>query len=122
MGTAFTIGDVYLPLLMIDQRHLPAWMAGLSLTVSGVTGPWAPGWPGAAGFPRPEAFSGRAAGVVAGILIASLVLLPAMPVWIAWIGWTVGGLGIGLCYPTQSVLVLEKSAPSEQGTNSSACS
>jgi len=41
-------------------------------------------------------------------------------VWIAWVGWTVAGFGIGLAYPMQSVVVLERSAPSEQGTNSSA--
>ncbi|WP_125615887.1 MFS transporter [Specibacter cremeus] len=120
LGTAFSIADVYLPLLMIDQRDLPASLAGLSLTVGGVT--WSIGaWLAGRGTPTP-AWSLRlgALGVLLGLLIAALVLLPAMPVWIAWAGWAAAGLGIGLAYPTQSVLVLAKSAPHEQGRNSSA--
>ena len=35
-------------------------------------------------------------------------------------GWGLAGLGMGLVYPTLSVLTLELSAPGEQGTNSSA--
>lgn len=53
MGTSFTIADVYLPLYMIDQRNLPAWLAGLSLTVGGVT--WAVGaWLAGRGKLRPS--------------------------------------------------------------------
>ena len=58
--------------------------------------------------------------MVLGMLISALVLLPGWPVWIAWLGWSAAGFGIGLAYPTQSVLVLAESAPSEQGTNASA--
>jgi MFS family permease len=47
-------------------------------------------------------------------------VVPAVPVAVAVMGWAVGGLGMGLAYPTLSVLTLELSAPSEQGTNSSA--
>jgi hypothetical protein len=36
------------------------------------------------------------------------------------LGWASAGLGMGLAYPTLSVLTLELSAPSEQGANSSA--
>lgn len=55
-----------------------------------------------------------------GMIISALVLVPGWPVWIAWIGWTAAGFGIGLAYPTQSVLVLEESAVHEQGMNASA--
>lgn len=120
MGTAFTIADVYLPLYMIDQRGLPAWLAGLSLTVGGVT--WAVGaWLSGRGTLRPRQLLRWGAGfMVLGMLIAALVLIPGWPVWIAWVGWAAGGLGIGMAYPTQSVLVLGDSAPSEQGANASA--
>ena len=120
MGTAFTIADVYLPLYMIDQRNLPAWLAGLSLTVGGVT--WAVGaWLAGRGRLRPgQSLHLGALFMLAGMLVSALVLLPGWPVWIAWIGWTAAGFGIGLAYPTQSVLVLAESAPSEQGTNASA--
>lgn len=120
MGTAFTIADVYLPLYMIDQRNLPAWLAGLSLTVGGVT--WAIGaWLAARGKLSPsQSLRWGALFMLLGMLIATLVLLPGWPVWIAWLGWTSAGFGIGLAYPTQSVLVLAESPPHEQGANASA--
>ena len=120
MGTAFTIADVYLPLYMIDQRGLPAWLAGLSLTVGGVT--WAVGaWLAGRGKLLPaRSLRLGAAFMLAGMLVSALVLLPGWPVWIAWLGWIAAGFGIGLAYPTQSVLVLEASALHEQGTNASA--
>lgn len=106
MGTAFTIADVYLPLFMIDQRQLPAWLAGLSLTVGGVT--WAVGaWLAGRGTLTPsQSLRWGAVVMLFGMLIATLVLLPGWPVWIAWVGWAAGGFGIGIAYPTQSVLVL----------------
>ena len=120
IGTAFSISDIYLPLLMIDQRHLPASLAGLSLTVGGVS--WSVGaWLAGRGrIPPRLCLRLGSAAVFLGVLISALVLWPLMPVWIAWVGWTVAGFGIGLAYPMQSVVVLERSAPSEQGTNSSA--
>ncbi len=120
MGTAFTIADVYLPLYMIEQRQLPAWLAGLSLTVGGVA--WALGaWLASRDtFPPQRALRRGAALMLLGLLIAVLVLLPGWPVWIAWVGWAVGGLGMGLAYPTQSVLVLGQSDEHEQGNNASA--
>lgn len=120
MGTAFTIADVYLPLYMIDQRGLPAWLAGLSLTVGGVT--WALGaWLAARGMaPARQSLRLGAAFMLAGMAVSALVLVPGWPVWIAWAGWASAGLGIGMAYPTQSVLVLQDSAPHEQGANSSA--
>lgn len=120
MGTGFTIADVYLPLFMIDQRDLPAWLAGLSLTVGGVT--WTVGaWlAGRDKLTPAQALRWGAVFMVAGMLIATLVLLPGWPVWIAWVGWAAAGFGIGIAYPTQSVLVLAESKPSEQGANASA--
>ncbi len=97
IGTAFTLGDVYLPRLMIRQRGMPARLAGLSLTVGGIT--WFSGsW-----------LAGRA-----------LMAPPAVPVWMVWLGWSFSGFGIGLAYPTQSVLLLELSPARVQGRNSSA--
>jgi MFS family permease len=120
MGTAFTVADVYLPLFMIDQRQLPAWLAGLSLTVGGVA--WAVGaWLVARGRLQPgQCLRRGAALMVLGMLVSALVLVPGWPGWIAWVGWSAAGFGIGMAYPTQSVAVLAESAPSEQGANSSA--
>ncbi|WP_449374759.1 MFS transporter [Arthrobacter psychrolactophilus] len=120
MGTGFTIADVYLPLFMIEQRHLPVWLAGLSLTVGGVT--WAVGaWLSARGTLHPrQCLRWGALLMTLGLMISALVLFPGWPVWIAWLGWAAAGFGIGMAYPTQSVVVLEQSSPSEQGSNASA--
>jgi hypothetical protein len=54
------------------------------------------------------------------VLLAGSVVMPAVPVVVGVLGWASAGLGMGLAYPTLSVLTLELSAPSEQGANSSA--
>jgi MFS family permease len=55
-----------------------------------------------------------------GILIMGTVAFTSVPVAVAYPAWIVTGFGIGLVYPTLSVLTLELSAPGEQGKNSSA--
>ncbi|MCU1572901.1 MAG: hypothetical protein JWO93_983 [Micrococcaceae bacterium] len=120
IGTAFTVADVYLPLLMIQQRQLPAWLAGLSLTIGGVT--WFCGsWLAGRGLLQPAALLRVGSWVLLlGIAVAGLVAQPGVPAWVAWLGWAVGGLGIGMCYPILSVLLLEQSGPAEQGRNAAA--
>jgi MFS family permease len=120
IGTAFTVADVYLPLLMIQQRQLPAWLAGLSLTIGGVT--WFCGsWLAGRGLLQPAALLRVGSWVLLlGIAVAGLVAQPGVPAWAAWLGWAFGGLGIGMCYPILSVLLLEQSAPAEQGRNAAA--
>jgi MFS family permease len=117
LGTAFTVADVYLPLLMIQQRNLPAWLAGLSLTVGGIT--WSCGsWlAGRARLPSAVLLRAGSWVLLLGIGVAGLVAQPEIPAWVAWLGWALAGLGIGTCYPTLSVLLLERSVPADQGRN-----
>ena len=49
----------------------------------------------------------------------ALTVLPAVPVPFAVLGWATAGLGMGVLYPSLSVLTLALSAPGEQGRNSS---
>ena len=58
--------------------------------------------------------------VLAGVLLTASVAWPAVPVWVAVVGWIVSGLGMGLLSASLSVLTLSMSAPGEQGANSSA--
>jgi hypothetical protein len=55
-----------------------------------------------------------------GVVAVSLTLVPAVPVVVAVAGWGVSGLGMGLVYPSLSVLTLELSATAAHGRNSSA--
>ncbi|WP_236647716.1 hypothetical protein [Micromonospora sicca] len=49
----------------------------------------------------------------------ALTVVPAVPVPFAVLGWATAGLGMGLLYPSLSVLTLALSASGEQGRNSS---
>lgn len=58
--------------------------------------------------------------MLAGLLVSVLTLYPDVPLMLALAGWALTGLGMGLIYPSLSVLTLSLSAPHEQGANSSA--
>jgi MFS family permease len=46
--------------------------------------------------------------VAGGILAASAVLIPEVPVWVAAVAWGVAGFGMGLSYSTTAVTVLSE--------------
>ncbi|MCU1661953.1 MAG: transporter [Pseudonocardia sp.] len=50
--------------------------------------------------------------IALGVLAAWATVVPAVPVAVGIMGWAAAGLGMGLAYPTLSVLTLELSAPS----------
>ncbi|HEY4418196.1 MAG TPA: MFS transporter [Pseudonocardia sp.] len=121
LSAAFFGAEAFLPLLLSRERGLSPTVSGLVLTVAAVT------WSGGSWFQGRDRAPSRTAllragtGLVAfGVLAAGATVVPGVPVAVAVIGWAAGGLGMGLAYPTLSVLTLELSAPSEQGTNSSA--
>ncbi len=58
--------------------------------------------------------------LAAGVLLMGAVTFAAVPVALAYPSWIVAGFGMGLIYPTLSVLTLELSEPGEEGVNSSA--
>src|SRR6185295_15179650 len=55
-----------------------------------------------------------------GIATCAAVLIPTVPANTAILGWGMAGFGLGLVYPTLSVLTLDLSRREEQGENSSA--
>jgi MFS family permease len=58
--------------------------------------------------------------IAAGIGITSAVLVPSVSVLVATVGWAVAGLGMGLAYSMLALLMLETSAPGEEGFSSAA--
>ena len=56
------------------------------------------------------------------IATALATSLFALPVWIAIVGWAIGGAGMGTLIPRLSVLLFSYSIPTNQGFNSSAVS
>lgn len=119
-GAAFAAADVFIPLMLSRERGLSPATAGLALTIGALF--WSLGsWTQS----RPKLPVRRAglvrvgmAGILLGVGVVSLALIPAVPVALAMAGWSLAGFGMGLVYPTLSVLTLDASAPGEAGRNS----
>jgi MFS family permease len=119
---AFTGAEVLLPLLLVHERHLSPGAAGLILTVGAL------GWSGASWVRGRNLLHLSHAGYVRlggglltlGMVGAAILVLPDLPVGFGMAFWVLSGCGMGLVYPTLSVLTLELAAPHEQGSASSA--
>nr|WP_246192639.1 MFS transporter [Kitasatospora atroaurantiaca] len=117
---AFFAAEAFVPLMMVTQRDLSPTLAGLTLTSGGLSwalGSWLQG--------RPAAERHREALIRLGFVLtaiaiagAALVLIPAVPAWVAAAAWAVGGVGMGLAVASISVLMMKLSAPEEAGANS----
>ncbi len=120
IGAAFFGTEIFLPLLLSTERGLSPSQAGVMLTASTVT--WAIGsWVRGRTLEKPDStlLLGGTASLVLGIAAAALLVWPAFPLAVGFIGWGFAGFGMGLCIPTVSLLVLRMSPVAEQGANSS---
>ncbi len=117
---AFFAAEVLVPLMLTQERGLGPAQAGAALTGSALTwslGSWIRGRrPGR----RVLVLRLGAAMIGAGVAVTALSVVQAVPLAVCFAAWAVAGLGMGLVYPTLSVLTLELSRPGEQGVNSSA--
>lgn len=119
---AFSGAEVYLPRLLTERDGLSPSLAGVALTVTGVTwfvGSWVQGrWD--------RRFEiGRTAAVSLGAITLSLLGLAgavalAAPTWVVIALFPVVGLGIGTLYPRVTAQALARAGTTEQGLVSSA--
>src|SRR6478736_6328309 len=119
---AFSGAEVYLPRLLTERDGLSPSLAGVALTVTGVTwfaGSWVQGrWD--------RRFEiGRTAAVSLGAITVSLVALAgavslAAPTWVVIALFPVVGFGIGTLYPRVTAQALARAGSTEQGFVSSA--
>lgn len=117
---AFFAAEAFIPLMMVTQRGLSPTLAGLTLTSGGLSwalGSWLQGRPGAERYREAMIRWGFLLTAVA-IAGAALVLVPAVPAWVAAAAWGVGGIGMGLTVASVSVLMMKLSAPEDAGVNS----
>jgi MFS family permease len=118
---SYVAAEVFVPLMLTTERSWSPIAAGLALSAGGVTwalGSWYQGRnPG--GHSRLALLRSGMWLTAAGIAAVALVLWHAVPPLSAVIGWSMAGFGLGLVYPTLSVLTLETSTPETQGENSS---
>ena len=120
-AAAFFTAEAFVPLLLSRERGLTPTGAGLVLTVAALTwsaGSWIQGRDRAPA--RAVLLRAGTASLAVGVLAAGATVLPAVPLAVGVLGWAAAGLGMGLTYPTLSVLTLELAAPTEQGAASAA--
>lgn len=116
----FFAAETFVPLMLVTERDLRPALAGFALTggaVGWAGGSWLQGRPGLR-LSRPTLLV-----LGAGVLTLTVALLPlgvlgSVPPWLVAVLWTVAGFGMGLGMASTSVLLLDLSAPSEQGRNS----
>jgi MFS family permease len=121
-GAAFVQTDVFIPLMLTRERGLTPSLAGLTLTTGALcwsAGSWLQARQAQRLSPETRLRLGLT-GIAIGVLSALALVLPSVPVFVVVLGWSVGGFGMGMAYPAMSALVLQFSAPGEQGVNSSA--
>lgn len=120
-SAAFLEAEIFVPLMLTRQRGLSPAAAGLTLTLAAVSWSAASWYQGREGQPHSRVLLLRLGMtlVAGGIATTSLVLNPSIPIVVALAAWAMAGAGMGLIYPTLSVLTLELSAPEQQGENSS---
>jgi MFS family permease len=119
---AFFGTEAFVPLTVVEVRGGSVTLGGIALSAAAVTwaaGSWLQDRAAAAGMRRTLVTIGSAM-IGAGIGVTALVLMPGAPVLTAAIGWGIAGLGMGLAYSMLALLMLETSAPGEEGFSSAA--
>jgi len=119
---AFFGTEAFVPLTVVEVRGGSVTLGGVALSAAAVTwaaASWLQDRAASAGIRRALVTSGAAL-IGVGIVVTALVLLPGMPILVAAVGWAVAGLGMGLAYSMLALVILETSAPGEEGFSSSA--
>jgi MFS family permease len=117
---AFFAAEVMVPPMLHQERGMSVFAAGLALTGGALTWSFASWLQGREVFGRATNLWLGSASLSVGILAMGAVAFPEVPLQLAYPAWIAAGFGMGLIYPTLSVLTLELSAPGEAGRNSGA--
>ncbi|WP_207782796.1 MFS transporter [Phytoactinopolyspora limicola] len=122
LAGSFFGAEAFLPLLLVAERGLSSTLAGLSLTGAALgwaTGSWYQGRSRTTA-PRHVLVQVGSGTVSAAIAALGLVLLPAVPAFVAAAAWAVGAVGMGMAMSSLSVLLFQLSPPEDHGSNSAA--
>lgn len=120
-GVYFTL-ESFVPLLLINHRHVPASLAGIAFTGATI------GWAGASWLqghlwsqvPRHRLAAVGTAMTTTATVVAALGVPHAAPRLTAALALVVAGAGMGLVAPSLTVLAFEYCRPEEQGRYSAA--
>jgi MFS family permease len=119
MAGAFFGAEAFVPLMLVEQRHVSLLVAGSTLTVGAV------GWTIGAWIqsrrvvrlPRQWIITLGAVSLLVGVVVVALVAWLELWVGIVAMGWVFGGLGMGLGFSSTSVAMMTLSSAVEQGRN-----
>jgi MFS family permease len=123
---SYFAAEVYVPLVLVDQRGLSVGLAGAAISGTALT--WYAGavfvsrperLPAPVGTPRRRALLGAGA-ILVGLLAVPLSLVADVPVVAVATVWVVGGFGMGVLSSTSVTEVLRRSGPGEEAGHSAA--
>ena len=122
VAAAFATTEIYVPLLLNQQRGYSPTEAGLVLTAGALSWSLGSWWQGRlpADAARGPIISTGMSLMAVGILLVSLIVHPLMPVAVGVVGLILAGIGIGMTFPQLSVLTLRLAPQQNQGTSVSA--
>ncbi len=121
MAGAFFGAEAFVPLMIVEQRHLSLLVAGSTLTV-GALGWTAGSWTQSRrSLPlrRDQILVFGATSLAAGIAVVTVVTALELWVGLVALGWVLAGLGMGLATASAAVATMALSGPGEQGRNAS---
>lgn len=122
MFYAFYTAEMFMPRLMIEVRGISTSVTGLAFTCCAIT--WI-----AASFlqawlsSRISVYSSMMIGILitsVGLAITALLLIPAMPYWLIFIGWAVAGIGMGIGFNTIVAATMAYTEIGKEGATSTA--
>src|SRR4051794_34443918 len=121
MAGAFFGAEAFVPLMLVEQRHLSLLAAGSSLTV-GALGWTAGSWTQSRrNLPlrRDQLITLGATALVLGIALVTVVTALRLWVGLVAVGWVLAGTGMGLATASTAVATMTLSAAAVQGRNAS---
>ncbi|SEQ01670.1 MFS transporter [Microlunatus flavus] len=119
---AYFGGEAFLPLMLVEQRHVPLLLAGGTLTVGAV------GWTTGSFLQaqrrlplrRDQLITLGCANVAVGLALAGvLALVPSLPYGLIALAWVFSGLGMGFATASTSLATITLSSEDAQGRNGS---
>jgi len=120
LAGAFFAAEVWVPLALQTVRGVSTTWSGMFLACGAIG--WAIGAQLQGRAPEgwtPARFVRVGAALVAlSLLLLPLSMVPSLPPWILGITWIIGSCGMGMSVSSLATLLLNYSAPAEQGANS----
>ena len=118
LSVGFLAMDAFLTLMLTQVRGLSLGEAGLAVTLATLT--WAAGSAWQSGRAQGRSLAGLlrigTAFTLAGELGVAAVLFPTVHVFVAYAGWILVGLGMGIAFPTLPLAAMRGSGEGEEAT------